>query len=265
MKKHLGFLSILFLCIAFIPALAHAQDPSPEKTEDLPLVVWMTYDPWAMVIGSDAPRFALYESGFVIYWTDLGYQSVVLSEAELTDFLTEVGSFDDFFVLDEFSDLAMMTDQPSHVLHVWQEAEHHQVGVYGDLVWDKDVRADVPAIYLHLFELIAEFNHPDAELWQPEYFEIILWEYETSQAVYWQADWPDFEDERTIVHDSVTSIYLDEAQFNEFQLVTHHQNAIRLDKQTWAFTWRLTFPHEARWMNPTQFEDDFDVNAMDLE
>lgn len=269
MIKRLGFLSIFLLCMVFAPVLVQAQD-TPEKEEDLPLLVWLEYDPWSMVIGADSPRFVLYRSGLVIYWTDEGYQSVQLDEDELAEFLDAVGSMDVFFELDEYYDLVLKTDQPTHVLHVWQEAEHHQVGVYGDLAQDKEVRDQVPTIYLDLYELIVDFSHSDATAWQPEQFEIILWEYETSDAVNWADDWPDFDDEHTVVRESVTSIYLDEAQFEEFQQVVHQQSAVRLAGQTWAFSWRLPFPQEARWMHPEQFEDepsedDVDVDDMDLE
>ncbi len=254
-KRWLWIVVLVMVATLTLPHLSHAQDD--EKEEDLPVLVWMEYNPWAMVIGSDTPRFALYESGKVIFWNDEDrYQTVQLNEDDLAEFWDEVGELDAFFELDEYYDAALMTDQPSHVLHIWQDGEHYQVGAYGSMRNDEDVRAKLPEIYVNLYDIIDTFSHPDAEQWEPELFELILWEYDTDEALDWPDNWPDFEDENTVFRNSVVSLYFDPDQYLEFQLIAHRQNVVRLNDQTWVYSWRLPFPEEERWMSPDQFEDD---------
>src|SRR4051812_36536751 len=55
----------LFAAIALFAVSAAAEDFDPYKGP-APLLVLMTDDPWAMVIGSDTPRLVAYEDGTVI-------------------------------------------------------------------------------------------------------------------------------------------------------------------------------------------------------
>src|SRR5689334_22229102 len=59
--KHI--LIFLFLTINSVVTSAQQYDSSYGK----PLIVLIETDPWAMVIGSDVPAFALYEKGQIIY------------------------------------------------------------------------------------------------------------------------------------------------------------------------------------------------------
>src|SRR5947207_391514 len=47
-------------------------DTPKERDAGRPVLVLVETDPWAMVLGSDSPRFALYENGLAIYRTQDG-------------------------------------------------------------------------------------------------------------------------------------------------------------------------------------------------
>src|SRR3954469_24651561 len=60
---------------ATLAAIRRSGTPSP-------VLVMLTSNPWAAVIGADSPNFALYDDGTVIYRTRDGYNSVKLNPAE---------------------------------------------------------------------------------------------------------------------------------------------------------------------------------------
>jgi hypothetical protein len=67
--------------------MASAHPPF-EWTGTQPLVLLTEYNPWAMVIGSDSPTFALYGNGTVI-WRAEGrsgkYMTVALAPSEVAE------------------------------------------------------------------------------------------------------------------------------------------------------------------------------------
>jgi hypothetical protein len=230
----------------FVLTLTPTPSAMPEGAQ--PILVWITFDPWAMVIGGDSPRFALYDDGTVIYRTDEGYFSAQLSEDELDDFMDSL-PLADFVDLDDGYDIAPMTDQPSHTLLVWQDGEMQSTGVYGDVLEMQEVRDATPQPILDIVDRLAAFEDENAEPWLPEYIEIMIWPYDTSEGAPWPADWPDLDDLTTVErHEDNYSLYLDADEFEEFQaLMDDYSGAARIDGRTWSVSYRYPFPHESEW------------------
>src|SRR5687767_3175549 len=74
----LSLLIVVLMMIALVVATPLSANPprtsiatpshTPDKEETIqPIVLLTIYNPWLMVIGSDAPTFALYDNGLVIY------------------------------------------------------------------------------------------------------------------------------------------------------------------------------------------------------
>lgn len=216
-----------------------------------PLAMLTIYDPWAMVLGADSPVFVLYETGQVIYTrvnedNAAEYWSVLLDEDEVLE-LVEALDIEAFWALDDFYDLVMITDQPSQVFTVAGEFDGLvTVGVYGAL-GSSEVRPDAPDVLVNAYDLMGRFEHPDAELWLPEQFEVIIWPWDTSSATDWPGDFPQLDSPLAVPRQSVTSIYVDIAEYERFVELAEDANALRLDGDTYAFSVRWPFPHEVVW------------------
>lgn len=257
----------LLLCVLMLLTLvasvsAQDTDTTPTPTADpddsqtpLPLAVLMTFDPWAMVLGGDSPRFALYDDGTVIYF-DSGdderepdFYTVQLTADEL-DELVESLERDDFAELDTYYDLVFKTDQKSHTLWVRVKDDDEKmqlVSVYGDIERDKEARDAAPEALLTTYAALAGFTHPDAEVWTPEVYEVMLWGYDTSDSTPWPKDFPDFDDPTTVDRDGLWSLYLTAEQYDHFLELAEDANAFKLDGKTYTFSVRIPFPNEAGW------------------
>jgi len=224
--------------------------PTPNATDAQPLIVWINYDPWRMVIGSDSPRFALYDDGQVIYYDidEEGYVAVKLSEGELSE-LIESLALDEFANLDDYYEASDWTDQQSHLFYVWLDGEQKQVGVYGDPTLD-EVRAKLPDALLAVYDSLAAFEHPNAEVWLPEKIEVLIWPYETSGGAEWPADWPGLDDPDTVErYEDHYSLFLDAKDFEEFRALMDEASGVAvIDGRTWAVSYRYPFPQEELWM-----------------
>jgi len=97
-----------------------------------PLVVLLDSDPWATVIGSGSPTFALYEDGTVIQQTANGFSTTRLTDQELKRFLGRLNlqalsqSYGRF-------EAENATDQPDQDLLVYGDERPVFVSVYGSL------------------------------------------------------------------------------------------------------------------------------------
>ncbi|MBZ0282650.1 MAG: hypothetical protein K8L97_18055 [Anaerolineae bacterium] len=223
--------------------------PAPEAPE--PIIILTIHDPWRMVIGSDEPTFALYETGLVLYQreNDNGeweLASVVLDEDELQTLRDSLRIDADLYALDDEYDNVAITDQPSNTIEIYDaELGEKTFWIYGNLRIDSPERDEfAPERLLDLFDLMANFVHEDAKTWLPGQFEVILWPYETSEATQWPEDWPGLDDESTIKRDSVYSLYIDIEEYDRFRELAKDANAFELDGQTWTFSLRFPFPHE---------------------
>ena len=235
------------------PVLATTITPVFGDEDAKPLAMLTVFDPWNPVLSSDSPSFVAYETGQVIYRggeaddKTRGYMTVTLDEDALAALLDEinVGAIAE---LQDYYDLAPMTDQPIQTFTV--RSDHGSltdVGVYGSLGHDADVRAAAPAALVAAFDLMVNYSHEDAAPWTPEKIEVILWPWDTSGAVDWPAEWPQLDSPFAVQRESVTSIYLDYAELDNLRALMEDADALRLDGQTYALTTRIPFPHEVVW------------------
>lgn len=227
------------------PTVAPVVDPSTQ-----PVILLTIFDPWRMVIGSDAPRFALYADGRVIYQRqnrqgDWEFASTMLTEKEVSDLLRKL-DFKTLFPLDGDPNYYPKTDQPTTTILLWdKELGEHAIHIYGDLFSDKEARElAAPKPLIDAFDTLTSFTHPDAETWLPDQFEVMVWPYDYSDPTPWPGDWPDLNDSTTIQRDQLYSIYLDIKDYDRFVELAEDASAFRINDQTFFFSVRYPFPHE---------------------
>lgn len=272
-----GILALLFLTssVACSPAeptslQADAVEPDPNqvlfyerpltlaavKKSELPapIVVLLERDPWAMVVGSDSPKFALYEDGMIIQRTDTGYSKARLTEAELTQFLEqlELDAIHRFYGRYVTSD---WTDQPEQALLVYRGEKPTFVSVYGSLN-EPEVRAKVPREIVTAYDRLSAFSHSRSEAWFPEYVEVMIWPYEYAPgpSIHWPEGWPGLSDPKTERRgEDSFSIFIPSAQLAELRSFLKRRSdkgAIEIDGRKWAASTRFPFPHESLWVPP---------------
>jgi hypothetical protein len=225
--------------------------PMPDNQPLKPLVLLTVYNPWLMVIGSDEPTFALYDNGLVIYQR-LGpadapeLASVQLTPAELKALVAQLKLDKDLYALDTNKDYYTKTDQPTNVIRLFDRVLGEKtISIYGDLYWDKEARQlAAPKRLIDLFDTLTRYSHPNAELWLPAKFEVMLWSYDTADAVAWPENWPTLNDPTTIRRDSVYSLYVDIKDYDRYLELRQTTTAVRLDGKNWSFSARFPFPHE---------------------
>jgi hypothetical protein len=221
-----------------------------------PLLMLTEFDPWNMVLGSDSPSFVLYDTGLVIVLSEnasgeFEYVSVQLSPAERNElFESLAGDWEQrqtFFELESYYDLTLATDQPTSTIYLFDTfGGGHSVSVYGELHGNDSIAGSesAPEAFLRLYDAISAYDAKFARPWLPDYFEVIVWEYDYSDPVDWPSDFPDLDDPATVERDSVYSLYIPIEDLSRFQSLVDDAVAIRMNGQTWAFSVRYPLPHE---------------------
>lgn len=221
------------------------------------VVLLYEYNPWAMVIGSDSPSFALYDNGLLIF-TRINnegrpeYASLTLGKQELIDFLASL-PVKEFNELRPDYELDLRTDQPTNVLSVRNSTGLKSVRVYGKL--ERSTKADDPAAFIEIYRKLKSFQDSRAARWMPEKVELMLWPYENAGSpLSWPKDWPDINHPTTkkkgVGRESINySIYLTPAQYRRLrqQVESASADALLVNKRKWAFSFRFPFPNEDSW------------------
>jgi hypothetical protein len=248
MFKRILILGVMLYTALLLPAVVQGQDDAP-----VPLIMLTEFDPWQMVLGSDTPTIVVYDTGQVIYVRtndegDYEHATVHLSEDELEALLDRLfvseENREDFFELEPYYDLLLMTDQPTSRIVALNGDDLFSVGVYGNLRESGEARNLAPEAFVNVFDQLIAYEHPDAEPWLPEQFEVILWEYDDSEPTPWPANWPDLDDPTTVKRNDVYSLYIDIDELDKFYALAEEASAFLLDGQTWTFSLRFPFPHE---------------------
>jgi hypothetical protein len=241
------------------PTVADDQD----EEAFAPLLVMVEFDPWQKRVGPAAPLFALYDNGLLIFSAldkkgQRTFYSTTLAEDDLSTFVAEFAITDAFFSLKAYYLLPIRENQMATIIYV-QDAQRGAkwVGVYGNL--RKEVSANArarnlaPDAFVTLFDQIAAYSNPDAEVWEPARFEVVLKPVNDAQnPVEWPADWPDLNDPSTVQHKGSFSIYLPIKEAQAFLDLIENADAIEMDGQLFSFNSRLPFPHEAVWQKATE-------------
>lgn len=256
----LALLGLLVVGIAAAPFPQANHDCPPPDTPN-PVLVLMEFNPWLMVIGSDAPSFVLYDDGTVIFRDaeTFDYFTVTLDDEDKAA-MREVIDVDAFFALEEYYDGVPVTDQPSNVIYVWHADDMKRVGAYGDLRSDRPYGADIPSardtvpdVLLDAFDMMAFYEHEKADPWLPEFIEVMVWPHNTLDFADWPDEWPSLNDECAVQRgEDSYSIYLPSEYLDDLVDMRQDHNAVLLNGESRAFAWRYPFASEQQWMNLAQ-------------
>lgn len=220
-------------------------------------VVLVERDPWKQVIGSDSPRFALYEDGRVIYREGDEYRSVELSAAELESFRKSFATAHNSALSGGY-DVALATDQPDNSLLLYR-GEPVYLNVYGSLD-DEQVIARLPRSVRDAYETVRTFSHTRSEPWMPEKIEVMVqpYEYAPEPSIKWNEDWPGLSHPTTVQRGESYSLFLPTSErknLQQFLAARNERGAIEIDGRKWAASTRIPFTREELWMAPNQEVD----------
>lgn len=205
-----------------------------------------------MVVGSDTPRFVLYDDGLAIWKTDAGYASATLTRSDAQALLASMDA-DSLAGLERSYVAARATDQPTSFLLVHRGGALLTTSVYGDLE-HKSTRAVVPAPVVAAFDRLIGFDHPAAASWLPEKVEVMIWPYEYAPdpSTQWPADWPDLKAADTVDRGEESySLFVPAADLPRLQALLASmkpKGAMQINGRKWAVSIRYPFPAEDRWM-----------------
>ncbi len=242
----LGILAIWLFRLAPVP---QALGAPPQ-----PLVLLYIRDPWRMVIGSDSPRFALYDDGLIIYASgekepEKAFLSKLLSSVELKELLTALDLERRLTGLDgKTIDASKATDQPRNRLCYWANGKLRAVEVYGSLHADKPEREQVPKPFLNIFDFLTQFRTNGAKPWLPPKIEVLIWPFDNSGEPPrpWPRGWPGLDDPATKKRrDRGYSLFLDSKYFSDFVNMGRSMKsgqAVLIGNKKWVVSYRIPFP-----------------------
>jgi hypothetical protein len=223
-----------------------------KANEPVPIVVLLENDPWAMVIGSDSPSFALYEDGTIIQRTATGFGTTRLTGAELESFIKGL-NLDAIAPLYGGYEAEDATDQPTQDLLIYRGEKPVFVSVYGSLK-RPEVRSKIPNAIVAVYDRLSEFEYSPSRDWLPEDIEVMIWPFENARgpSVPWPEQWPGLDDPNTVRRGDSFSIFMPSTRLAELRafLELRDSQAIELDGRKWAASIRFPFPQEDLWMAP---------------
>jgi hypothetical protein len=218
-----------------------------------PLIVLVEQDPWAMVIGSDSPRFALYDDGLVIFRSKTGFKSVKLSGAEMSALVSRIAP-EKLAPLARLYRVSQVTDQPLVMLAVFDQGKRSVIRIYGRPS-TQDAAAMLPTPVVAAYQQLMAFDHPRARDWLPEKIEVMIWPYDYAPdtPIVWPADWPGIDDPATVKRGYGYSLYVPSSRYSSltaFLRSRKQKGAIVIGGRKWSASMRYPFPGEAAWMDP---------------
>lgn len=259
--------ALLIAGIALTCLDVHAADIRPFDGPN-PVAVLVQTDPWAMVIGSDTPRVAVYEDGEIIFLKKtngtFAYHHWKLLQAELTEFknrLVPVGKLKD---LKNFYDARPhFTDQPEAMFYLRTDQRELVTRVYGLTAPSTRLPAHtsfpggskphgIPKELLELHRFLCSIDYADSEPWTPRYLEAMVWPYEYAReaSIIWPSKWPGLESERAFRRGDSYSIFMDGnvlPNLREFLGTRKERGAVEIGGRKWMVSCRFTFPSEPVW------------------
>ena len=173
------------------PSEIHQPDPASHA-----VLVLYKFDPWNMVIGSDAPQFAVYSDKTVIWRrknakSDPIYLTSILSDREYLEMTTQlpldtVAAFDSVYVTSQ------CTDQPSYSLMFNIGDLSKRVSIYGPLPGaSKCYHGGLPPSLRQALLEIVEFDDSWSTPWLPDQIEVMIWPFDHSieKPLPWPTAW----------------------------------------------------------------------------
>jgi len=240
---------ILFHLLTLFTFVAWGQQY--DSTYGKPLIILVEADPWAMVIGSDVPSFALYENGQIIYHKIEGKRlktyEVTLTKSELQKVITSLAINDSIYQLPVYIEASGWTDQPSTTLMLDLDSTKI-INVYGRLEQNEEARLKTPKSFLTVYDNIKKYNSDSAKEWLPNKIEVLFWDY--SYAPYkrpWLKGLPDLNSPATVKRSNgMYSVYIDQKDFAEFKKyysARREKQAVEINGKKMAISYRLPFPN----------------------
>ncbi|BDU77455.1 hypothetical protein METESE_24130 [Mesoterricola sediminis] len=255
-----GLRLLAWILLSSLPLAAGSFNPFEGPK---PLIVMLVSDPWIWVVGSDTPKFVLYEDGQVIqlvkeserkatyYWKQM-------SQQELSQFLGKVKACGPFPKKADRIVLTEATDMPETSLFVDLEGARYVRSVYG-LSWGgggdvpgRNRAVKIPKEVGALASLLTQAKIPGMQIWVPRYVEAMIWPYEYAPeaSIYWPKEWPGLSSEKAIKRQSSYSIFLPGAELQRISAFLGNRKekgAVVIDGRKWAVSVRNVFPCEPVW------------------
>jgi hypothetical protein len=220
----------------------------PPQASGRPVLVLIETNPWAMVLGAESPRFALYDTGLAIYATKEGYRQIQLDERQATELrnAVDIGAL---ACLDSRYSTTEATDQPSEVLLFGRGGHLSGTAVYGP------VSSGLPPALVAAYERLVAFGDAGAKPWLPEFIEVMIWPYEYAPdpSIVWPSKWPGLKDPTTVRGKEGYSLRVPSKDLDEliaFLNTRHRRGAVEVGGKKWAIDIRLPFPLESSWQVP---------------
>ncbi len=258
-----------FLCPLILLASLTVANPCAQdlklgyKSGPQVLVMLTEFNPWAMVVGWDPPKFVLYDNGQVIYKKKGRYVSAKLAPAEVTAFMGGL-RLDSFGKLKNSYIISRATDQPTNVLLVRTgDSAYREISVYGSPGGDRGPafirRLDtepgevlpLPTELSAALHQVLNYDNAQSLVWVPEYIEVFIWpfEYAKGEPTDWPKQWPGITDRKTVKwnDNDAYSLFIPGSQNEELQKFIASlkpTQAVRINNKKWAVSARFRFPHE---------------------
>lgn len=265
MRFHIIFLTII-ASISLGPALLRAEFKPFEGPK--PIAVFIQTDPWAMVIGADTPRVAVYEDGEVVFVKKVKerrvYHHVTLDKAglaKLREHFKPVLAVKDLKT--SYNMHPNVTDLPESRFYFRDGDREIATNVYGLMAPEtklpgytefpsKTKPTSPPKELLALHKWLCGLDYPDSKQWTPKYIEVMLWDYgyAPDPSIQWPAAWPSLTSDRAMKRGDSYSIFLDGSllpKLRKFLSTKKPKGAVEIGGKKMAVSYRFTFPGEPVW------------------
>jgi hypothetical protein len=226
---------------------------TPKRLDtDRPVLVLLETDPWAMVLGAESPRFALYGNGLAIYRTADGFRQILLDRKRASDLQNSV-NVGALACLKEHYSTSNSTDQPSEYLLFGRGGRLSKVSVYGRIHSDGEP-TNLPASFVAAYDRLVKFEDSNARPWMPDFIEVMVWPYEYAPepSIKWPSKWPGLADPTTVKRRDAFSLYVPSKDYEElraFLQTQHEKGAVEIGGKKWAVSLRFPFPQESSWQS----------------
>jgi len=258
------FALVAVLCVAGSCAAAGFDPFQGPK----PLAVFIQSNPWAMVIGADTPRVAIYENGDVIFVKDtngsLAYHYIALDEHQLEIVRARLKPVLALKALKLWYDLRPgMSDQPVAMFYLQdgdREVSTSVRGLTADYTklpgYTKSTTgsrpAAPPAELIELHKWLCELDYANSKEWTPKYVQVMFWDYSYAPeaSIHWPDAWPSLNSDRAKKGGDTFSIFLDGSMLpkvREFLATQNEKGAVEIGGKKMAASYRYTFPGERAW------------------
>ncbi len=260
MVRLLAILTAMFGAV--LPSVGAPFDPFAGPK---PIAVLMEQDPWLMVIGSDTPRVAVYETGDVVFAKKTGerayaYHTVKLNPAELGVLSQRWAPLAARPLAKKHFMLSGATDQPTAALYFANGTQQWAASVYGLSCRNAVPPAPMnpkgneapPAELFAVHKALCALDYPSSRAWEPAYVEVMLWDYSYAPqaSVNWPKEWPGLSSPRAMKRGDAYSIFLDGRELprlKAFLATVKEKGAVALGGKKWAIAYRYAFAGEPIW------------------